>query len=586
MCGMGTRGGVLSSSILQHSSLIDLHQSRLFRPFQILQHASSSTLGRSYGLLPRGLSLRQKSTLTFNTRPLNRIPILRTPSVISKILKRATHDAVQNAKSQPDSVPILETCPAPTCECAEMPKLDIDHTRNLNNSIAPYKKQILISTGKSNWTSRIEEDGIGTVWGDVGRQLKVLFGRGGELHNENENTIVSNSSFAEPDSVPLYERLKIMRQRSKETDRLALAPSGSHHKAITLRMFPAFKIVTFFSHHRDVLEFLLMKIRPQGLPTTSVRSDIVIGPIAIPTILICSHGGRDERCGVMGPLLHKEFEKALDVQGLRPLTSGATMDLYQDAASKRSEIYFSRRRSMEHVILNTGETEARMRKIFSLLAAVAKIENSGQGPLAVQIDRLRRYIMNQTDLRDVSLDPAKFFDALHQPSPDVSASILQYQTGPPFPGTSRILDAGSQRIAISLIDALDIGHSVVDCENIVVLLQASLAFTRTVRRAVALNEHYRPTPQWFAPTQVLPAPKVDLGMISHVGGHAFAGNVIIYTPPNWGSESNALRRTGIWYGRVEPRHVEGIVTETLLGGKIIKELFRGGIRRDGEMLRI
>ncbi|KAI9788940.1 MAG: hypothetical protein M1835_002001 [Candelina submexicana] len=34
-------------------------------------------------------------------------------------------------------------------------------------------------------------------------------------------------------------------------------------------------------------------------------------------ILICGHGGRDERCGVMGPLLQKEFEGALINQGFQ-----------------------------------------------------------------------------------------------------------------------------------------------------------------------------------------------------------------------------------------------------------------------------
>ena len=37
-----------------------------------------------------------------------------------------------------------------------------------------------------------------------------------------------------------------------------------------------------------------------------------------------------------------------------------------------------------------------------------------------------------------------------------------------------------------------------------------------------------------------------------------------------------------WYGRVEPRHVEGIVEQTLLRGEIIGELFRGGMNMDGE----
>ena len=73
-----------------------------------------------------------------------------------------------------------------------------------------------------------------------------------------------------------------------------------------------------------------------------------------------------------------------------------------------------------------------------------------------------------------------------------------------------------------------------------------------------------------------------VGLISHVGGHKFAGNVIMYIPPSF--TDNALAGSGIWYGRVRPEHVEGIVNSTLLQGKVIKELFRGGISQSGKPL--
>ena len=46
-------------------------------------------------------------------------------------------------------------------------------------------------------------------------------------------------------------------------------------------------------------------------------------------------------------------------------------------------------------------------------------------------------------------------------------------------------------------------------------------------------------------------PKVAL--ISHIGGHAFAGNVIIYFPLS--PTNHFLAGKGIWYGRVEPKHI-------------------------------
>lgn len=58
-------------------------------------------------------------------------------------------------------------------------------------------------------------------------------------------------------------------------------------------------------------------------------------------------------------------------------------------------------------------------------------------------------------------------------------------------------------------------------------------------------------------------PQDQIGIVSHIGGHAYAGNVIIY-PEN------------IWYGRVMPDKIQGIY-ESYNKGQIIKELYRGDI---------
>ena len=60
---------------------------------------------------------------------------------------------------------------------------------------------------------------------------------------------------------------------------------------------------------------------------------------------------------------------------------------------------------------------------------------------------------------------------------------------------------------------------------------------------------------------------IDVGYVSHIGGHVYAGNVI-YFPPTPGE-------LPVWYGRVLPEHVDGIIDETICRGNIIKELFRG-----------
>lgn len=79
-----------------------------------------------------------------------------------------------------------------------------------------------------------------------------------------------------------------------------------------------------------------------------------------------------------------------------------------------------------------------------------------------------------------------------------------------------------------------------------------------------------------------------VGLISHIGGHKFAGNVIVYLPPGLKSNGKAhpLAGHGIWYGRIEPNHVEGIIKETILGGKVVADKFRGGIDSQRRILRL
>lgn len=73
--------------------------------------------------------------------------------------------------------------------------------------------------------------------------------------------------------------------------------------------------------------------------------------------------------------------------------------------------------------------------------------------------------------------------------------------------------------------------------------------------------------------------EADVAQISHIGGHKYAGNVIVYLPPNL--EGNALKGSGIWYGRVGPEQVEGVVDETVVKGRVVGELLRGGVTQGG-----
>jgi len=77
----------------------------------------------------------------------------------------------------PPPVPVIEQCPVPSCQCRETPPdLDIEREQNINGSMAAYAEQVLISTGKADWTSKTEEDETSVLL----RQLRDLLVRDGK----------------------------------------------------------------------------------------------------------------------------------------------------------------------------------------------------------------------------------------------------------------------------------------------------------------------------------------------------------------------------------------------------------------------
>ncbi|KAM5452070.1 Altered inheritance of mitochondria protein 32 [Microsporum audouinii] len=305
----------------------------------------------------------------------------------------------------PPPFPVVQSCPEPTCSCAAMPTgLEIDYDQDLNGTMAPYAQQVLISTGQRDWRSRIEDDGLDQSWGILGSRLKKLVFRTGKFADPYNNIVITNSSFT-PSTDP------------------------SNKSVASAFLFPSFQYIPDIPLDEDGLDrfvrAFLLPLNPHKahsiLPADklqAIRRDPELQSTFksmtslkhSPTILICGHGGRDQRCGIMGPLLESEFGNILKDEGYT-----------------------------------------------------------------------------------VGITP-----------------------------------------------------------------------TDKVKHA-------------------------NVGLISHIGGHKYAGNVIIYLPPSLRSGSggaNMLAGKAIWYGRVEPKNVQGIIRETILNGRVIKDHFRGGIDKDGTVLRL
>jgi len=61
--------------------------------------------------------------------------------------------------------------------------------------------------------------------------------------------------------------------------------------------------------------------------------------------------------------------------------------------------------------------------------------------------------------------------------------------------------------------------------------------------------------------------RVLIVRVSHTGGHKYAGNMIICFPQG----------ASVWYGRMTPHEVPEVVRHTIIGGKILPSLLRGGM---------
>jgi len=80
------------------------------------------------------------------------------------------------------------------------------------------------------------------------------------------------------------------------------------------------------------------------------------------------------------------------------------------------------------------------------------------------------------------------------------------------------------------------------------------------------QEYLKEPPEQLA--EKLQALDIQVFGCSHVGGHKFAGNMVIYKG-TW--------KQGVWYGRVTPEDVDEIMRETVLEDKVIGKHWRGGL---------
>lgn len=131
------------------------------------------------------------------SRSLHTYPLM-LPSYTRRILRVPAQNRIRPSSTfttaTGQSLPITDHAPVTSCECeANLPPgLDIDHSRPLANTVAPYNQHIVIATGKSDWSSRIEDE---EGEGNMARTLKDMTRRGGDWYDVSGCWMIHSALF-------------------------------------------------------------------------------------------------------------------------------------------------------------------------------------------------------------------------------------------------------------------------------------------------------------------------------------------------------------------------------------------------------
>ncbi|CAI2181057.1 15273_t:CDS:2 [Funneliformis geosporum] len=247
-------------------------------------------------------------TDTSNAPPVSEFPDAKTAALLQTVPSQhelITFDELQRLESQKDEEDPCLNCLDPCASHASYPSyLKIDYESPLENTVKPYIKHVLISTGKGDWETNIEDEcgslasSLHKVVNNVKlKEKKSINGLQSQME-EHENTdhtrlIITNSSRQNTENDSLC---------SKGNDVL-LFPDNILIKNVTTKLAADF--YNAFLSKDDV--YLDNNFPIEKVPYRAV-------------IVICSHRKRDKRCGVTGPLLKDEFDKVLKEKGLDPET--------------------------------------------------------------------------------------------------------------------------------------------------------------------------------------------------------------------------------------------------------------------------
>ncbi|KAG1874668.1 Sucrase/ferredoxin-like-domain-containing protein [Suillus subalutaceus] len=217
--------------------------------------------------------------------------------------------------------------------------LDIDMDSDMLGSVYPYRRQVLISTGKRDWEIEVTE-----AKGTLAAFLET-----------------ANSSLSTPKKPndPLPSGLLFSHTEAKFLSIL----NGSHRpfsydeSEETVIVLPDFMVVSGVSRTLAGAEVLWKAALDPALDRAGVitRTDNLLNTWVLPyscLILLCSHKRRDKRCSVTAPILEKTFHLYLEREGwevhtnLYDLTSEPSLESQASSTTEKERLVETQLKSL------------------------------------------------------------------------------------------------------------------------------------------------------------------------------------------------------------------------------------------------
>ncbi|KAH8830234.1 Sucrase/ferredoxin-like-domain-containing protein [Flagelloscypha sp. PMI_526] len=218
--------------------------------------------------------------------------------LLSTVLLQETGvDAITN-ELKGAAVPV-STDPCRSCEdpCTEghdqyPARLNIDLETRLLGTVNPYRRQVVISTGKSDWPAEIAWERSSLAWHLSSALFSIPSGSTTSL----QGTRVSGI------------------WRHTESSTISLL-NGSHRSLSdhddkeTVLVFPDYTLVTEVPRSADGAKLLCSSSIGPTIQDGGMRTFIL--PYSV-VILLCSHKRRDNRCAIAAPKLENQFRESLE----------------------------------------------------------------------------------------------------------------------------------------------------------------------------------------------------------------------------------------------------------------------------------